>query len=491
MARRVAAFAVAMIVVACGPGRSEPWVIKRGLVRVHAGAGPYTPVVDHVKRQTKIEVVGKDAGGRWLKATGIWVNEAGEEKVVPFKAGPDGAPVAEGWVPKLAARSLSSATETVVVARMTPKDVSVMRTNVMSALRGYKAGMDSMIQNQKLDAQIAAWIAKPKFSAEEHGAFAQATGADVHGREIEIQGEEDALLDVDPEVHDEAGRVSATEMAQELGARVVTDPALNRYVNLVAAVIGQCSSRYDLLYRVIIVDDAAVNSYARPGGYVAVTTGLLALCEDEAELAGVLAHEIAHIGRDHGLKERRNLAKELGIDIAGIEDDLNAQVMKHFGDDSSEFQTAAVRDLAQMASFLRGVAFSKKRLAEEEQEADFYALVYLARCGYYAAGLRRLVDRLGRKYGYDQDTTMAVHDAPRIRLQYIDAYMGHLALRPAPQRTLRPRFSDEMSRLQRASRDAVKPAKPDHVLTPSKKEPTAKPKGGDPFAELDRIFGEL
>ena len=96
---------------------------------------------------------------------------------------------------------------------------------------------------------------------------------------------------------------------QELGASVsekirtrygvVQDPAVHRYVTLVGTALAQGSTRAALPWAFIVLDTDGVNAFAAPGGYVHITRGALALMQNEAELAGVLAHEIIHVTEKH------------------------------------------------------------------------------------------------------------------------------------------------------------------------------------------------
>ncbi len=464
---------------------AETWVIRRGMVRVRAGAGPFTPIVDRVKRKTEIAVI-DSSGRRWLKASGIIVTEDGERKVVPFKG------AAVGWVPKLGARPLVEGKASAQVAPISMEDVTAMRVDVMAAIRGLNSGVIGMMKAEKLDPELAKWIAAPKFRAEDYVRFLKETHPQTAARDLTVKGEEQGLADADPEVHEAAGEVSAAAMAQDLGSRIVADVQLNRYVNLVAALLGQVSSRYDLLYRVIIVNDKSVNSYSLPGGYIAITTGLLSMCQDEAELAGALAHEIAHVARDHGLQQAKKQMGEIGAFNPAFEGGMDEFLKKHPGmfDKMPEEFKKATRSMNQLLALYRNIGYSRKRLVKEEREADFYALVYLVRAGYDPDGLRRLVDRIGRQFGYDKDQMMSVHDSPRRRLDYIVAFMRHIGATPLPNRTFAGRFKGEVQRLAAGGLKFIQPP-----ARPKEKPPLDKgamrTNPDDPFAELDRVFGEL
>jgi predicted Zn-dependent protease len=83
---------------------------------------------------------------------------------------------------------------------------------------------------------------------------------------------------------------------------VVQDPAVHKYVSLVGSVLAQASTRPNLTWHFIVLDTDGVNALAAPGGYVHITRGALSLMKSEAELAGVLAHEIIHVTEKHTLR---------------------------------------------------------------------------------------------------------------------------------------------------------------------------------------------
>ena len=73
---------------------------------------------------------------------------------------------------------------------------------------------------------------------------------------------------------------------------VVQDRAVHKYVTLVGSVLASASSRPNLKWTFVVLDTDGVNAFAAPGGFVHITRGALALIQNEAELADVLAHEI-------------------------------------------------------------------------------------------------------------------------------------------------------------------------------------------------------
>jgi predicted Zn-dependent protease len=87
---------------------------------------------------------------------------------------------------------------------------------------------------------------------------------------------------------------------------VFQDRAVTKYVTLVGTLMTQASSRPDLEWEFIVLDTDGVNAFASPGGLVHITRGALGLIKSEAELAGVLGHEIAHITKKHTVKAIQN-----------------------------------------------------------------------------------------------------------------------------------------------------------------------------------------
>ncbi len=94
---------------------------------------------------------------------------------------------------------------------------------------------------------------------------------------------------------------------------VVQDAGVHKYVALVGSVLAQASTRPSLPWTFIVLDTDGVNAFAAPGGYVHITRGALALIKNEAELAGVLSHEIIHITEKHTVRAiQKNQAVQMG-----------------------------------------------------------------------------------------------------------------------------------------------------------------------------------
>jgi predicted Zn-dependent protease len=183
---------------------------------------------------------------------------------------------------------------------------------------------------------------------------------------------------ISPEEERAFGREAAATL---LGAEpALADPAVQRYVNRVGLWVALQSERPELAWRFAVLDDPDVNAFAAPGGYVFVTKGLLQLLESEAELAGVLSHEVAHVVRKHHLnaltKDKRMSA------FTGLASD------KVGGNDPRKREMAA--------KLLTGVKtlYSRGLDKQDEIQADRDGVVIAARAGYDPSGLVSVVQKL-------------------------------------------------------------------------------------------------
>lgn len=157
---------------------------------------------------------------------------------------------------------------------------------------------------------------------------------------------------------------------------LVRDEGLQRYVNLVGNWVVAQAGRNELPWRFGVLDTEDVNAFAAPGGYVFITLGLYRQLKNEAELAGVLGHEIAHITQKHHLKvlKKSNLISAAGQAVSRKVKN-NDQVVQNVIGNGAEIMA-------------RGLD------KEAEFEADRVGAVYAARAGYDPWGLPAVLQGL-------------------------------------------------------------------------------------------------
>lgn len=198
--------------------------------------------------------------------------------------------------------------------------------------------------------------------------------------------------------------------ANLLGAApLVKDDKLQAYVNRLGWWLVQHTERTDLVWHFGVLDTDSLNAFAAPGGYVFITRGLLLNMRNEAELAGVLAHEIAHVLQRHHLAAIQKNAQ------TGIIADLASMAAE-----SSQY--GAVADKAISAStelYARGLDKS------DEYEADRMGVVIAARAGYDPYGLPAVLQTLDSMNSQDAGLALMfkTHPTPQSRLQLLDAVM--------------------------------------------------------------------
>lgn len=208
----------------------------------------------------------------------------------------------------------------------------------------------------------------------------------------------------------EIGRGIAANL---LGAApLVKNESLQKYVNRVGVWIALQTERPDLPWRFGVIDTPNVNAFATPGGTILITRGLYEKLRNESELAGVLAHEIAHVLQKHQLKAiKAAMGREWKMDIA-----VAAAEQKNNSDAKNSLKAFT----AGTELFARGL--DKK----DEYEADRMGVVLAARAGYNPYGLVGSLQTLDAVNA--QDGAMALmfktHPAPAKRLELLATSMG-------------------------------------------------------------------
>lgn len=191
-------------------------------------------------------------------------------------------------------------------------------------------------------------------------------------------------------------------------APLVNDAGLQQYVNQVGRWVASQSERPDLPWHFGIIASNDINAFAAPGGYVFITHGLYRILEDEAELAGVLAHEIGHVIQKHHLKI---LQKSQLLDLgAGL---LAEKLAK-------DNQTAKKVIGGGAEIFSRGLD------KNAEFEADRIGVVLSARAGYDAYALPGVLQKIGHHSGSDDSVMLLfkTHPHPDDRLEKLGEAVG-------------------------------------------------------------------
>ncbi len=208
-----------------------------------------------------------------------------------------------------------------------------------------------------------------------------------------------------------------------LGARPLhDDPELQRYVNEVGLWVARQSERPNLPWHFGVNDSDHINAFATPGGYIIITRGMMKQLRNEAELAGVLGHEVAHVIQKHHLKALRKsaFASLLGEGVAGATDSKHAELVKQLSGPTKEL-------------YARGLDKS------DEFEADRMGVVLATRAGYDPYGLPAVLTTLASADPTDTFLTLLykTHPLPQARLDQLAPGLTTLDAIKAPQNASR------------------------------------------------------
>lgn len=194
-----------------------------------------------------------------------------------------------------------------------------------------------------------------------------------------------------PATHKRNTRLISAEAEKRIGIetkrqileeyRVVQSTHVTAYVAQVGNRLAQVSDRPTVDYDFTVLDSEIVNAFAAPGGYVFVTRGLLDAVEDEAELAMVLGHEIAHVAALHGVQM---IQKEMGQNALTILGTIGAALV------AGPEAMLMVANSANLFSSLYLLGYSR----DKELEADNLGLQYLLRAGYDPRASLRFLEKL-------------------------------------------------------------------------------------------------
>lgn len=193
-----------------------------------------------------------------------------------------------------------------------------------------------------------------------------------------------------------------------LGASpLVKDAKLQKYVNNVGRWVASQSERPDLPWHFGVIDTTDINAFAAPGGYIFVTRGLYATLQNEAALAGVLAHEVGHVIRQHHLKIlQQSSLVDMGGKLLAKQVGDNENVQKLIGSGAE----IAARSLDKNAEF----------------EADRIAVVLSARAGYDPFSFPEVLQQIGHVAKDDDSVALLfkTHPLPDVRVDKLSVAMG-------------------------------------------------------------------
>jgi len=198
---------------------------------------------------------------------------------------------------------------------------------------------------------------------------------------------------------------------KDLSARILgnysllKDEKVNRYVGLVGTGISQYSGRPELKFYFAVLESSEVNAFAAPGGYIFITHGALMQMENEAQLAAVLGHEIAHVVKRHVVNS---------LNIRGGGATAEKGISNLIGGSSGSFREAFAHSLDEAVEIL----FTRGYKTEEEIEADRIGIMLASAAGYDPSALKDFLIK-NRRFEAGNHQGDSEHPAYKIRMEEI------------------------------------------------------------------------
>ena len=228
------------------------------------------------------------------------------------------------------------------------------------------------------------------------------------------------------------GAKAHQEVIKEYG--VVQDAALQAYVAGVGHKLAAASHRAQLKWSFTVLDSPEINAFALPGGYIYITRGLMAYLDNEAELAGVLGHEIGHVTARHGAQQAtRQVGAGVGVGLATLGGALLEMATGVPGIAQAAGGVAQVGAAGLVASYSR----------DQELQADRLGAEYLVRTQYDPANMVEVIQVLKNQERYAADAAkaagrpapsvpgwLASHPSNDQRLQQIRSSAQRLGYKP-------------------------------------------------------------
>jgi predicted Zn-dependent protease len=201
-------------------------------------------------------------------------------------------------------------------------------------------------------------------------------------------------------VSDQEERQLGEQVSLQLRERfgVMQDEKVTKYVTLVGTVLAQASSKPKMEWKFLVLDTDGVNAYAAPGGLVHVTRGLLGLMKNEAELAGVLGHEITHVTERHTINAiKQNKAITMTGDAVGSGGGLTQQA------------------IARLAAAAFNKVFEGEFSQSDENESDRIGSQLANKTGYAPNGIAEVLKKIEARNGARQDRNGMFASHPSIK----------------------------------------------------------------------------
>jgi hypothetical protein len=355
--KRVHFLLALLAVVALLPGRDL--IVRRDGSPLRSGPGSYYPVLMELPSQSRVALI--DSLFQWYK--------------IRYQSD-------LGYLSQTATLALQRRND-VFSGMQSSGSTSVNRHSITAGVRGFADQFNEELRGDSL------FVIKVLSDNPDPQPFHEMILA--HDREMNLQRYR-AQYPLAPrefqdyflEAQEGFGLALASVIAQQ---GLYQEPEINQYINEVGNLVALCSDMPDQRFRFYILDIDAANAYSCPGGFVFISRGMLDFLQNEAELAFVLAHEIAHVTRFHGITEIQKRQNQIASSSAF--DELDAALGERLSPATRDLTASLEAEVFEIYNTL-----ISGRLDAYEEEADRLALSFMARAAYDYRVSSGLLNRL-------------------------------------------------------------------------------------------------
>lgn len=331
--------------------------IRQENTHFRTGPGSYYPMIGILIKEAVVTILEETAG---------WVKIRARDQ--------------EGWISKnaLSADERKSSGIQEGIYFQSSKPVLISKASVSGAVKGFA---QTYLEGKQVRSDFLNQYDIQYFQPEEYRRFRAETYRNRDPEKLSRRYRRIKIENRNPEINSYLEKMGFAVAAQIAAAGLDTDPQRLKYLNMVGSLIVENTPLYYYPFKFYILSDRRPVAYSAPNGMIFISQGLLNVIRNEAELAGVLGHEIAHVVQQHGYAEVMKRATRIVAEDAFAE--LEAESPAKFSD----------TELDQMALQMFEAATSRRQM-EYELEADMLGTIYAYRAGYDPAALAVVLGRI-------------------------------------------------------------------------------------------------
>lgn len=352
--KRTMIFLLAFMLTA---GAQQEARIRQDNTHFRTGPGSYYPMIGILIREAVVTILGETAG---------WVNIRVRDQ--------------EGWVSKnaLSAEERKSPDIPEDSYFQSSKPVLISKASASGAVKGFA---QTYLETKQVRSDFLNQYDVQHFLPEDYRRFKADTYRDREPDKLNRRYRRIRIENRNPEINSYLEKLGFAVAAQIAAGGLISDPERLKYLNMVGSLIVENTPLYYYPFKFYILSDERPVAYAAPNGMIFISQGLLNILRNEAELACVLGHEIAHVVQQHGYAEVMKRSTRIVAEDAFAE--LEAESPEEFTD----------AELDQMALQMFEAATSRRQM-EYELEADMLGTIYAYRAGYDPTALAAVLGRI-------------------------------------------------------------------------------------------------